>query len=280
MDLPFCFRCAALAALCAFAATAPAHDTWFDPAGGELALGTGTTYPLRESGIDAKYLVHDGCRSGAELRPLQPLRNIDDALVVAEPPGPASCWAQLTPFEIELAPDKIALYLHEVRPPRPLLDAWSAMQARGLPWKERYTKHARISLGAGSAADAEPSGMDMDVVIESRSPLVFRVLRDGRPLPGFNVELRYERARFGIWRRTDDQGRLEFKPPLPGRWLLRGVDLRLSDHGPDAFDSRFVTLVFEAPAQNGSSLKFNARSASQIAATTTIAAEPSTNTPR
>jgi hypothetical protein len=33
--------------------------------------------------------------------------------------------------------------------------------------------------------------------------------------------------------------------PLPGRWLLRGTELRLSQERPDTWDSRFVTLAFD-----------------------------------
>jgi hypothetical protein len=75
--------------------------------------------------------------------------------------------------------------------------------------------------------------------------LAFQVLRDGQPLADFAVELRSATVRFGQWGRTDADGRVEFKPPLPGRWLLRGVDLRVSATDPDAWDSRFVTLAFE-----------------------------------
>jgi hypothetical protein len=131
-----------------------------------------------------------------------------------------------------------------------VLEAWASVKARGLPWHERYVKHARIELDAAVAA--QPSAMDFDVLLDSHGqapqvgrPLSQQVLRDSQALPGFNVELRSERTRFGIWRRTDAQGRVEFAPPLPGRWILRGVDLRLSSECPDSFDSRFVTLAFQ-----------------------------------
>jgi hypothetical protein len=153
---------------------------------------------------------------------------------------------QLAPFEITLAPDKIALYLREVRPPKAMLDLWAERQARGLPWRERYTKHARIARPGAGAAAAQPSGMGLDVLVESTSPFVFRVLRAGQPFAGFAVELRHEDSPLGVWRRTDEQGRFSFAAPLPGRWLLRGVDLQPG--AGDSWDSRFVTLAFEAAA--------------------------------
>lgn len=204
-----------LAALCCSGALA--HDSWFERrADGSLALGTGLQFPKQDTSIDPAYLAQQGC----------------DA---------AGCWAQTTTFELDLAADKIALYLDEVRPPQAVVDAWQSMRARGLPWHERYAKHARIVLDPGAAA--VPSGMAMDVLFDGHGrEKVFQVLRDGRPLPDFAVELRSDRSRFGIWRRTDADGRLRFTPPFAGQWLLRGVDLRVVD---DHFDSRFITLAFE-----------------------------------
>jgi hypothetical protein len=130
------------------------------------------------------------------------------------------------------------------------------MRSRGVTWKERYTKHARIELaGNGVPMPARPVAMGMDVLLESGlqtirpgDPLVFRVLRDGAPLPDFAVELRGDRSRFGIWRKTDAEGRVHIEAPLAGKWLLRGTDLRLSDDGLDIWESRFVTLAFEIAA--------------------------------
>lgn len=204
---------------------AQAHDTWFArQPDGSATLGTGAMFPKQETGIDPQFLLIHACNA-------------------------SNCWAQTTPFDLELAPDKIALYLDEVRPDAALLDAWRALQARGLPWRERYAKHARIVQDA--AAAATPSGMAMDVLLlggtapRRGQALTFQVLRDGRPLPQFAVELRNDRSRFGIWRRTDDAGRLSFTPPFAAQWLLRGIDLRLSETVPDTFDSRFVTLAFD-----------------------------------
>ena len=232
------------------AAAASAHDTWFEtlPGAPELALGTGTLYPQRESGIAADYLRQQGCVTADGTLALKTLRNTDDALIVAMPPGAASCWAQLSPFEIELPADKIDLYLKEVRPLQAIVDAWSGMKSRGLPWRERYVKHSRIELSAPVVA--RPSTMDFDMLLSSSGPQVgqplqIQVLRDGAPLADFAVELRSERTRAGFWRRTDGEGRLSFQPPLPGRWIARGVDLRLSTGRTDEFDSRFITLAFE-----------------------------------
>ena len=43
--------------LAAFAQVASAHDTWFQPVGNSLLLGTGNTFPLFETGVGAPYLA-------------------------------------------------------------------------------------------------------------------------------------------------------------------------------------------------------------------------------
>jgi hypothetical protein len=268
---------------------ARAHDTWFErrPAADgalQLALGTGNVYPVYDSGIDAKYLVESGCRAGQLATRLQPLGNEPATLLLRGLSQAATCWAQLAPFEVTLAPDKIALYLREVGAGPELRATWAAMAARGLAWRERYTKHARIELGAPSARRT-PLGMDLliehDGPVQAGELIDVRVLRDGQPLAGQAVELRGPVLPLGIWRRSDAQGRLQVTVPLGGRWLLRAIDLRLSEDSPDLWESRFATLAFEVQGpQKGSSLKFSARSPSQIAATTAISSEPPVSTTR
>jgi len=267
-----------------------AHDTWFErqPAtAGEvlLSLGTGNQYPRHESGIDARYLVRQGCRVAAHVVPLKPVRNEPDALVLRGPAGAGTCWAQLEPFDITLEPAKIELYLREIGAGPAVRASWAAMQQRGLPWRERYTKHARIELGEPSPAAV---ALGMDIVIDSGSAvagrtIAARVLRDGQPVAGLPVELRSEDSALGIWRRTDDAGRLQVPAPAAGRWLLRATDLRPAADDPDRWESRFATLAFDigtAPDQNGSSLTSNARSTNQAAANAAISNDPANSTPR
>jgi hypothetical protein len=81
--------------------------------------------------------------------------------------------------------------------------------------------------------------------------LEFQVLRDGQPLPGFQVELQTAQSPLGIWRETDAQGKLRHRLPFAGRWLLRGTDLRLAPRDPTRWESRFVTLALDVkPAQS------------------------------
>jgi len=243
---------------------AAAHDTWFMPLPpgrtGELrlALGTGDRFPTQEYALDPKYLVRQGCH-GAVADRVEVLRargHTATALHLQAPVSARACWAQLNSFELTLEPDKVAVYLKEINASAEVRAAWAALQARGLPWHESYTKHARINLGPASPQSEVPSGMAMDMLLQAapgpvrvRDTVVVQVLREGRPLAGFNVELRTELSPVGLWQQTDAEGRVTLKPPLPGRWLLRGVDLALSTSRPDEWESRFITLAFEvAPA--------------------------------
>lgn len=260
--------CAALAS----AAPAGAHDTWFalravQPAGDiVMALGTGNQFPQHESAISPAYLRQHGCRQGGRMLALDAVTLTTTALVVRTKAAAGiavTCWAQLTPFEIEIDADKVAIYLDEINASAALRQTWAAMQARGVRWKERYVKHARIEIaGSGLGVPADTAGapalpvpMGMDVVLRdgplrmrTGDTLSFQVLRDGAPLAGFALELRSAGQAPARWLASDADGRVSFNAPDAGRWVLRGTDLRLSNTLPDGWDSAFVTLAFEVAA--------------------------------
>jgi hypothetical protein len=233
---------------------ARAHDTWFEPLGpaGVLSLGTGNRFPEQAYPIGAEQLREHGCRddTGVPVR-LAPLRHNDKALLLLAAPRAATCWAQLMPFDVELAPDRIPVYLDEIAAPPAVRERWARLQAAGKPWKERFTKHARVAL---AGQDSHPVAMGMDALLEgpalpaAGSTVTVRVLRDGGPLAGQPLELVGEQGQSAGWFRTDEAGRIRFTAPPPGRWIVRGVDLRPSDSDADAWDSRFVTLAFRTAA--------------------------------
>ncbi len=245
------------------AGSAAAHDTWFErlPAAnpGELLLklGTGIRFPRHEFTVGEASLRQQGCRrSGAKAVPMQAAGETVQALTLKARlggVGPVTCWAQQQPFEIEIAPATVEVYLKEVNASAAVRSAWAELQARGVPWRERYVKHARIEVAGRRATDdlAQPTDMAMDVLLDSGlKPITagdtvrFQVLRDGQPLPGLAVELQNDQSPLGFWKMTDAEGRVSFTVPIAGQWLLRGTDLRLSTTTPDTWDSRFVTLAF------------------------------------
>jgi hypothetical protein len=231
-----------------------AHDTWFAPQpGGLLALGTGNRFPVNEIAVDDKFFAKRGCvAADGTARALDKLRFTDKATILRPQGGSSAltCFVQLEPFDIDLPADKIDIYFKEIRPSAAVLAAWADLKARGLPFKERYTKSARIDLG--SDASTEPTGTAMDALrVSPRGALavgdvaVFQVLQGGKPLPDFPVELINERSPIGLWHRTDAEGRISAKLPLPGRWLLRGTELKLAAADATRWESQFITYAFE-----------------------------------
>jgi hypothetical protein len=246
-----------LAPLLALAAAgASAHDTWFEvqpgAARGEqrLALGTGNRFPVHEVSVGAASLVTAQCRDAAGRRvPLRPGRDGARALALgvrAAPGSALTCWAQQAAQTLTLAPALIDVYLDEIRAPAAVRERRAAQAARGLPWHETYTKHARIELGAFAP---QPVPLGLDIVLDGAVPpacgtVAFQVLRQGRPLPQFAVELVHAGSGLGFWMLTDDVGRARVPVPLPGDWLLRGTHLRPHAQQADAWESDFVTLAF------------------------------------
>jgi len=253
----------AILVLAGAASAAAAHDTWFQPlpptAEGHrvFMLGTGTRFPIYEFPLAYEYIAASGCRGdGATAAPLAHVEDRATTVVLrsAKPLNPRSahtCWAQLAPFDVEVPPDKVELYLREIQAGPALRASWAAMKARGLPWREQYTKFARIEFGGTGPRAALPLGMDV-VLDNPRQPirvgdeLGFQVFRDGKAIANLPVELVGNLSPLGIWRKTDAEGRVRVTVPLAGRWILRGVDLRVSRKTADEWESWFVVLGFEA----------------------------------
>ncbi len=234
--------------LCGLQATpASAHDSWFEATtAAQLLLGTGQRYPRRETAIAPEYLERQGCRPADEPGGEKTMQVAgyagDHALRLRVPAGARSCWAQLVPLDVEVAPSLVDVYLREIQAPAPIWAAWRAQQQQGLPWRERYVKHVRIDLGSRNQGSA-PAPLDMDLVQQPGGQL--RVLRDGQPLAGQAVELLGSRLPVGLWRRSGADGRLSLAGLPPGRWLARAVDLRQQPEAAGHWQSRFVTLAFE-----------------------------------
>lgn len=256
-------RAAAALVLTAASSVTLAHDSWFVRLGGLsgaeplLALGTGNQFPVHEFSIDPKFLAREGCRwSDGQTRPMRAVQVASTALVLRPgQPGATACWAQLQPFDVEVELDKVDLYLAEINATPALRATWAAMRLRGVPWRERYTKHARIELqaGPGHPGAADPADMAVDIRrvsgpepgnTQAGETLVFELRRNGRPLVGMQLELRHATSSAGVWHVTDSQGRVIVQPAAAGEWLLRGVDLRLSTGRPDWWESDFITLAF------------------------------------
>jgi hypothetical protein len=263
------------AALLVAALPAAAHDTWFQlranaspPA---LWLGTGDRFPVLEYRVEFEHLQDQGCAAHTELAGRGraagerlaavggPAGRVANALALrlpaaavarnGTPAPPHSCWASLVPFDIQIEPAKVELYLKEIAAGDGLRAAWAAEQAAGRPWRERYTKHTRIDIGG---LWPQALGQPFEAVPLEAGPMrAGRTLRvelrhNGQPLADHPVELVSEASRLGIWRRTDAQGRIAVPVPLAGAWILRSTLLRAPAQPGARWESDFLTLAFEA----------------------------------
>ena len=259
------------AAITLSAGSAQAHDTWFEALSGPanpgglhlLALATGNQIPKQEFAVAANVLVRQGCvDAGGRNRALQPQLQLPTRLLLrTTTAGAMSCWAQLTPFDIELPADKLSVYFDEIRPSAGVLAAWAALQARGLPWRERYTKYARIELvadprgepppsGLAAQPTALPMGLDLQMLadanqLQAGDTVGFALWRDAQPLAGLWLELRGAAGEPSLWGQTDAAGQLRLTLPKAGAWVLRGTELRLAADDPTRWDSRFITLAIQ-----------------------------------
>ena len=231
---------------------AAAHDSWL--AG--LALTTGNRYPRGETGTPASSLAAAQCMDGSGRRHALLVRaETAQALQLSTAArGPVACWAELKPFEVTLTPELVAVYFKDIRPDDKVRDAWAAQLERGGEWRERYAKFARIELGTtGAPAEAlrklrAPAGAALEIVAEGDAPLRagenvrFRVLAAGQPVAGLSVELVSERSALGAWTRSDAEGRVQWKLPFGGAWLVRAT--RVEPDG-ESWRSRFATFAFD-----------------------------------
>jgi hypothetical protein len=149
--------------------SALAHDTWLEQRSGqrsgavELALTTGELFPRAETPVAAEALTDRGCIGAAGTRvPLSAgeLSAASLALHAQAPRGEplGSCWVQTIEFDVVVAPALVPVYLREIGASKALHDAWAEQQRAGLPWTERYAKHARISFAASDAPAAGSAG--------------------------------------------------------------------------------------------------------------------------
>lgn len=258
----------ALAAAAAWAGHASAHDTWLErraastPERPQWVLGTGNLYPVFDSLNSFDSIQSGGCRAGgAGAVALQRADPTEEALVVAPvrdlPRAPrVTCWAQLQPFDVELPDELVEAYFKESMPPQSVRQAWAELKARGVGWSERYVKHARAEWFPDPAAeDAQPAlpvGMGVDALMlqPRRAPRVgdeaeFELLKDGQPLRNLSVEFRLHSSRFGLWRRTDENGRVRLRLPSAGRWLLRAIELTPPPQASQRWQGLFITLAFD-----------------------------------
>jgi uncharacterized GH25 family protein len=127
------------------------------------------------------------------------------------------------------------------------------------PATERFSRCAKalVAVGDGAAATGDTS-LDMPLeLFAERNPsqaapgdaLAFRLLHEGRPLAGALVIAHDRGAKTHALRaRTDASGRVAFRLPHGGAWLVKSVHMIEASPGSGAdWESLWASLTFELP---------------------------------
>jgi len=267
MSLARCSVRLAAVALALAASAAAAHDTWLAPASAgartlQLELATGDRFPLAESAMPRTSIADARCLDAQGRRSALRIAEIAERATLFSSPalqrgGPLACWVETRPHEVDLTDELVDVYFREIRPQPPLVQAWAALKAERVAWRERYSKLARIEIAASPDAAVPASlrtptgrGLEIlplaDTVLRIGAPVAFRMTLDGQPVPQQSVELVSDKSRFGLWHTTDERGEFRVTLPFNGRWLLRATHLVAPTDAKAPWESRFGTFLFEA----------------------------------
>lgn len=171
---------------------------------------------------------------------------------------------QSHPRPIELAPDKFEQYLGEEGLDE-IRSVFSAANGRKSPAREMFSRCAKTLLTSGSATDSEQDralGLTLELVAE-RNPyataagqdLPFVLTYEGKPRPGALVIAMSERdPSRKLHARTDAQGRVMFRLPIGGAWLVKTVHMIAAKPGTNVeWESFWASSTFEIGEASASS---------------------------
>jgi hypothetical protein len=260
--------------ICSFSIAASAHDTWLwsiqrtvtPGATLNLEMTSSDIFPLVDSGIRPERVAKSQCIQGGEkfaLTPIAPVKTDKPeykvlALTAQVPSaGGVTCYSQLYPKILDLALNKVEVYLNDIDASAETRAA-SAASPKPKRWVESYTKNSKVIVPAPAGTQTPatykptPVGLGLEFVPEIDlttgevpTNLPILVLRDGKPLAGLSIALSSERGIKPSRIRSDKDGRVVFAAPAAGRWMLSATDLNLVNAKKSIWESQFSTLVFE-----------------------------------
>jgi len=160
---------------------------------------------------------------------------------------------------VSLEPGKFEDYLREEG-----LETIIAERARRgesqKPSRELFSRCAKTLLEAGDAAPGgggQALGFTLELVAEKNpygakagADLPVRILYEGKPLPGALVAaLSYDEPDHKVTQRSDANGRVVFRLPKAGVWLVKAVHMVRTKDNPEAdWESFWASVTFELPA--------------------------------
>jgi hypothetical protein len=245
-------------------AIARAHDTWLLPARFsvpvpgtiELALtSSGGGFPASDHAVEEDRLVADSCLVAGETVTLA-RRQGERALHLsgrAVREGVAACTVETKPRTLELTAKQVEEYFDEADIAASVRESWKAMP-KGKRWRESYVKHAKTFVRVGEPSPGligwAPLGAALELAPETDptafhagDEAAFRLMRNGAPRAGLVVAAVSEKGGKPIRATADGEGRILFRFPAAGRWLLRVVDIQPAEQPDLEWESHFATLV-------------------------------------
>lgn len=229
--------------------TAVAHDLYLMPASftaqpGKpvlVSIHNGDSFPASEGPTDPSRVL------GGQLADLRIAGKAthgfaDPAPVLAVSTQPRTIQIEATKFESYLKEEGLEQAIEYRR-----LHGESAK-----PGRETYSKHAKtvLTVPGSESGWAHAAGLDLEFVPEadpstSRS-LPVRVLYQGRPAPGLQVEAAQESGRRMVVGRTDSGGRIVVPIDARGRWRLHTVRMERASSSGAEWRSHWASLTFES----------------------------------
>ena len=247
-----------------------AHDMWIEPRPFRPATGDIVSVRLRVGQdllgdplpLDPALVNQFVAEDGAGRRPVVRRDGADPAgLVRVATPGLLVVGYYSNPSAVELPAPKFDQYLKDEG-----LDAIAALRARrgdtGATVRELYSRCAKSLVLSGPPSE-EPGDRLLGFVLElvaERNPYALRAGQDlpvrltyeNRPLAGaLVVAMNRSGPAQKLAARTDSEGRVRFRVPPGGMWLIKAVHMVPAPAGTNAeFTSFWASLTVEAEAGN------------------------------
>jgi len=236
-----------------------AHDFWIEPSTFRPAVGAMISTSLRvgqewigdpvarDTSVIEKFFVRDnsGDRAIAGFEGRDPA-----GLLRIEKAGGAIVGYRSKPQRLELPPEKFEQYLRDEG-----LERIAAIRAqRGeskKPSHEIYSRCAKSLLVAGDGATKfdKPLGFRYEIVPlkMTADAIEVRVLYESKPLAGVLVTAMHrDDASLRLKVRSDANGRVTFKLPKRGVWMIKSVQMISAPPGSNAeWESLWASLTFE-----------------------------------
>jgi uncharacterized GH25 family protein len=244
-----------------------AHDMWIEPATFSPATGAILAVRLRvgqdligdpvprDTALIEQFVFEDA----AGRKPLVGHDGADPAGVLrVAAPGLLVIGYTSHPSAIELTPEKFNQYLQEEG-----LDVIAGLRARrnetGMKAREMFSRCAKsliVSGGAKPGQEDRALGFTLELVAESNpyalragQELPVRLTYKGRPLAGaLVVAINRLSPADKLSGRTNTDGRVRFRLPSGGMWLVKAVHMIPAPAGTGAqWASFWASLTFELP---------------------------------